>query len=150
MDIRGTAQPAGVEGAHRRREALRHAMVVLEDASSAPVGDRSQWCARLAEALVVAQDTIAEHVRETEAPEGMYDQLEEGHEWLHTKVQRLRDEHPVLMAHARELQHRCELRDDPETIRDDVMALVGQLARHRSHGADLLHEAYNVDVSVGD
>ena len=145
-----TIHPTGVEGAHRRREALRHAMLVLEDAIAHPATDHDAWCARVGDALGVASSTIDGHIAETEAPGGMYDQLVDGHERLHNRVEALRNEHPDLTEHATQLRGRCLLVEDPEDIREGVLDLVARLARHRSRGADLLYEAYSVDVSVGD
>ena len=145
-----TMHPSGVEGAHRRREALRAAMLVLEDAITHPITDHDAWCQRVGEALAVAATTITDHINETEAPGGMYDQLVEGHERLHNRVEALRAEHPELTDTVNALHGECLLVEDPEAIRDGALALLGKLARHRSRGADLLYEAYSVDVSVGD
>jgi hypothetical protein len=33
-----------------------------------------------------------------------------------------------------------------DDARDDVQRLLGEIVRHRQHGADLVYEAYHVDI----
>jgi hypothetical protein len=37
-----------------------------------------------------------------------------------------------------------------DRVRRDLLQLLGRLTHHRQLGADLLYEAYVLDVSVGD
>jgi hypothetical protein len=39
---------------------------------------------------------------------------------------------------------------DPEPLRRRVMTLLGRLTLHRQRGADLVYDAYNVDIAAGD
>ena len=64
----------------------------------------------------------------------------------------LREEHPAIAASIAATTARMEaddvLRDTwpVDQARDDLQRLIGSLVRHRQKGADLVWEAYNVDI----
>ena len=68
-------------------------------------------------------------------------------------VERLRAEHEPLGAAASTLAaHAAAVTTDAEVddVRDEALDLVRRLLEHRHHGAELLFDAYQVDVSSGD
>ncbi len=71
-------------------------------------------------------------------------------------ITRLRDEHVVISdALSEELRAARDLAqnggvDDALTVRDCLTDLIARISRHRQAGADLVYEAYAVDVGVGD
>lgn len=139
-----------LDAAAQRRRALRDALVALEDAISSPSRDAEAWREGVAVRLAALRDAFAEHVAETEGPGGLYDEMEEIAPHVQGKARRLREEHPPLTgaigdAVARFAGPFAE-GTDLDAVRDDVQRLMGRLIRHRSHGADLVWEAYELDI----
>src|SRR5438128_498472 len=71
---------------------------------------------------------------------------------LETNVRRLREEHPEIVQRIDETIARLEqveIGEDTwplEQARDDLQRFMGSVIRHRQRGADLVWEAYNVDI----
>ena len=134
-----------------RRGLLHGALVQLEAAVSAPVaGDEARWCRTLHAALDRLAFTLADHVESTEAPDGLLAEIDHDSPWLHARVDRLRRDHVELVRGTGDVLERCHTDFRPEEIREDVIGLLGQLVRHRHAGADLLYDAYELDLSAGD
>ncbi len=138
--------------AKRRRADLHHTLVEAEEAiSSAAAGRLPQWTADVAKSLGSLRDTLDEHIQVTERTQGLYDEITGLAPHLAGKVRRLRDEHPVLRHMIVELLERLEaraIRDEQELYdtRDDIQRMLGKIVRHRQLGADLVWEAYNLDI----
>jgi hypothetical protein len=136
----------------RRRADLREALVDVEQAISRPaVGREPDWTKEVVIRLEGLAHAIDEHIEITERPDGLYDEISTKAPHLSTKIDQLREEHPVLRDRTRELVSRLQttavgqawpLRD----ARDDLQRLLGQLVRHRQLGSDLVWEAYNLDI----
>jgi chromosome segregation ATPase len=141
-----------LEEARQRRADLHHALVEVEQAISGPAAGREQeWTREVVERLGGLRETIEEHIEVTERADGLYDEILHKAPRLAAAVQRLHDEHPQLRDHTSELIRK--LRTTPvgttwslEDVRDDVQRLLGQIVRHRQRGADLIWEAYNLDI----
>jgi hypothetical protein len=152
MDGPGMAGDA-VQGARTRRERLHECMQELESVIAAPSpGREEQWRQRLASALGALESVFEHHVAETEAASGFFAQVVEHAPRLHRAVERLRDDHTEIATSLRRLSVQVEeaAATAPTDLRDAALDLLGSLARHRQLGADLLYEAYQVDISVGD
>ncbi len=140
------------EEARRRRADMHASLVSLEDAISSPASGRlEQWTAEVTKSLNELLHTIDEHIAVTERPEGLYDDIRMRAPRLSGPIERLHDEHPVMRETCAELVRKFEstpigegwqLRD----ARDEVQHLLGKLVRHRQEGADLVWEAYNLDI----
>ena len=139
-----------LEAAARRRRELRDALVVLEDAVASSVHDPERWRLRVAARLLGLREAFAEHVAETEATGGLYDEMEEIAPHVHGKARRLREEHPPLTSAIVDAVARFDTpfpeATDLNALRDDLQRLMGRLIRHRQHGADLVWEAYQLDI----
>jgi hypothetical protein len=139
--------------ARARRERLHRALVELEETLTGPDTGPS-WHARLRAAAAGMRETVVDHVAESEAPDGLLAQIAEVSPWLSPRAQHLRDEHDDLVATADALVQRCIEADDAETNVDALAELAWELlervSRHRRAGADLLYDAYALDVSAGD
>jgi hypothetical protein len=67
-------------------------------------------------------------------------------------VKRLQDEHPAIETSIAKLLGRLEAGEVDsdawplDKARDDLQRLIGAVVRHRQKGADLVWEAYNVDI----
>jgi hypothetical protein len=136
----------------RRRADLHQALIDVEEAISSPAGGRIEsWTADVTKRLHSLLSTIDEHVQVTERVGGLYDEITTRAPHLSNQVRRLHDEHPAMREQTFELVNRFETeavgdRWPVDEARDDVQRLLGRLVRHRQHGADLVWEAYNLDI----
>ena len=139
-----------LEAAARRRRELREALVAFEDALSSPIGDRVTWRAEVADALETLGHAFEDHVKETEARGGLYDEMSDIAPHVGAKASRLREEHPAitaaLVAASTRLAAPPADEADADAARDDLQRLMGRIVRHRQHGADLVWEAYAIDI----
>ena len=139
--------------ARLRRRTLHEAIVQLEMATSSPAAGRvPDWTARLAKDLTGVRDAFAQHVEATEKPGGLYEEIMGKAPRLANGVDRLRDEHPVITERIDETLARVEsgeIEGDAwpvDNARDELQRLLGLVVRHRQRGADLVWEAYNLDI----
>ena len=88
----------------------------------------------------------------TEKPDGLYDEILKHAPRLENNVRRLREEHPEIVPADRRDDRppgagRDRRRDvAPRKPRDDLQRFMGSVMRPRQRGADLVWEAYNVDI----
>lgn len=133
-----------------RREALRTALVELEDLLTRPPGgDPERWATHVRDGVAHMHHVLRQHVRETEGEGGMLAQLETDAPWLEGRVALLRKEHEDLLGRTGGLLARCR-EGSPETVRDEALELLRAISRHRLQGSDLLYDAYMVDISAAD
>ena len=141
------------EAAQAHRAGLRRAMDATEAALAAPAAGRPvDWAAGVGTALDTLQVAFESHVATTESPDGILDEIVRLSPRLTNPVGGLRRDHGELG----ELLHEqiTALRTAPgapdaewiDARREAVLQLLGRLARHRQHGADLTYEAYGVDI----
>ena len=138
--------------ARRRRADLHNALVDVEEAISGPAAGREpQWTLEVVAALQRLRETIEEHIEVTERAEGLYDEILHKAPRLADAVHRLRAEHPILRDRTSEAI--SKLRTTPldttwtlEEARDEMQRLLGKIVKHRQLGADLVWEAYNLDI----
>ena len=83
--------------------------------------------------------------------EGLYDEIAHRAPRLSGKIERLREEHPAMRDATTALI--AKLASTPvgdawplDEARDDLQRLLGKIVRHRQLGADLVWEAYNLDI----
>lgn len=149
MAAASTDARTDLDRVRERRNALRLTLDALESANAAPANER--WHDRMRDTLQHAADMLSEHVAETEGPDGFFQELVHHEPRVGQNVQALRDEHGEMQRQLAALIDRCENRTClPDEVRDDVEDLMGLLHRHRRAGADLLYEAYKVDIAFGD
>ena len=134
----------------RRRSELRESMTALESALAAAVGDdHGRWAVRVHVALVELSADLRLHVHATEGPRGLHQELVDTEPRTAGAVERLARDHVRMRA---ALDALLLLLDGPypvsdaEAIRSQAVALLGDLARHRQRGADVVYEALHVDV----
>ena len=152
MDPDKTLTPALGE-ARKRRQTLHDAIVQLEMAISSPAAGRmDDWRGQVTKDMVGVRDAFDQHIIVTEKPGGLYEEIMERAPRLAGTVKRLQDEHPNIEASIAKLLARLEageVNSDTwplDRARDDLQRLIGAVVRHRQKGADLVWEAYNVDI----
>ena len=130
-----------------RRAELRESMGALELALAAPLADPGHWLERVHAALVELDGDLCAHVEITEGPEGLHRDVTDIAPRLAEPARQLADEHGV----ARRLVDDLLAAAEPdhahlERVRTQANELLAMLVRHRQRGADLVYEAYQVDV----
>lgn len=142
-----------------RREALLQAVVGLEDALAGPIGDQERWRLRVAMAVDHAVARISEHVAQTEGPGNILDEILAVAPRLERRVKQMTVDHENLEKAADRLALAvAELTPDDDSltagqiedyaiaVRNQAVDVMGQITRHRQRGADLIYEAYQVDL----
>lgn len=143
-----TVAPA-IEGVKARRADLHNALIDLErrTAAAAP-GREEQWGMGVRAALDRVTHEFAEHVSATEGADGLFEQVRRRAPRLDHHTQRLTEDHGRITA---ELTTAIAALDsDVAGAREAVLSLLAHLARHRQMGADLVYEAYAVDLGGSD
>lgn len=142
-----------LDEARRRRKTLHDSLVHLEVAISSPAAGRIDgWTAQVLKEMVGVRDAFEQHVLVTEKPDGLYDEILGRAPRLETGIQRLKDEHPTIHDAITEMVARLEQTEiggvqwPLEDARDDLQRFIGRVIKHRQRGADLVWEAYNVDI----
>ena len=147
--IVGAADP-GLDALRRRRAELGGSMAALEQALAQPSSGRhSAWAERVDVALVELSADFAEHVAVTEGSDGLHDAVLASTPRLSHSIRRLVAEHTAIKGLIGELLAGVRppvAADDVDTVLELATALLARLVRHRQHGADLIHEAYQFDI----
>ena len=133
--------------AHRAE--LRESLQAVEEALAHPIARGADWSGRLKAALAELDHDFAGHVELTEGEGGLYDRITKAAPRLSTTIKRLVDEHvrfnETIDGFIRALDD-GSAPGDLAPFREEVTDLVGKLVRHRQKGADLIYEAYEVDL----
>jgi hypothetical protein len=139
--------------AARRRQTLHEALVALEVAISSPASKRiPDWTRQVTKEAVAVRDAWEQHIDGTEKPGGLYEEIVGLSPRLAGTVDRLRAEHPEITEAVTQMVARLEhveiggLEWPLDDARDDLQRFIGKVIRHRQRGADLVWEAYNVDI----
>ena len=143
-----------VEGARLQealvtRERLGDRLACMRRALDAPLGAGPRWLARFGDELDGLCDALAEHILETEGLHGVLGEIEGQAPRLAREVSRLRTEHAVLAAGCLRLRARLGGAPSPRDVRRRARRLVARFERHRHRGADLVYEAFGVDLGGG-
>lgn len=144
---------AALAAARERRIGLHRALVAVEAAlAAAAAADRGEWLTRVFATLVDLRDAFADHVRVVEATEGVLPAALEAHPRLQHEVDVLTAEHDTIAADldaALASVHQLA-GEGAGAVRERILTLVLAMARHRQRGADLVYEAFSVDIGGSD
>jgi hypothetical protein len=146
------AGQAHLDAVRVRRESLHQALVGLEDALSTPIGDSERWRLRVAMAVDHAANRVDEHIWEAEASDGLLNQVVSEVPRLFCRAARLRDDHLQLRKEIYELRvvlaeiDDADVAEQGDSLRKEALEFLGHVAVHRQRGADLIYEAYQVDI----
>ncbi|HEX7464142.1 MAG TPA: hypothetical protein VF382_04505 [Actinomycetota bacterium] len=138
--------------AGRRPGDLQYALVQTEQAVlGTTTGGLDVWTGEVASALGQLQEAIEVHIELAERPGGLNDEIRHKAPRLSSRVKRLQREHPILHARIEELMaflHRPGVGDKwpPDEARDDIRRLLRMVERHRQSTADVVWEAYHLDI----
>jgi hypothetical protein len=144
------AERSDLAGLRSQRADVHSALVDVEEAVATPLGS-DDWADGVHDALVELAAAFERHIAATERREGLFDDVVRASPRLLKAVERLRDDHVVIrqsladaLVEVRGLR-RWEA-GSAEKLREMVVGVVARLARHRQAGADLVYEAYSVDI----
>lgn len=132
-----------------RRQDLYDAMRALE-ASAARASGQPDWVEVVRNALDDLESCLARHVAEIESPDGLFAEVLDRAPHLAPVVDSLRREHEEIEGKCRMALEMTDEVPDPGQIRRTILDLLGLLAVHRQTGAELLFDAYNVDLAGGE
>ncbi len=136
----------------RRRADLHHALIGVERAISSPaVGREDDWTKDVVVQLQDLRHALEEHIEVTEREQGLYAEVCQRAPRLSNAVDRLRAEHPEIRDSAVSTIEKLEATPVGDAwplaeARDELQRLLGRVVRHRQLGADLVWEAYNLDI----
>ena len=153
MSEREEQRSPALEEARRRRKTLHDSLVALEVAISSPAAGRiPEWTGVVLKEMVGVRDAFEQHVVVTEKPDGLYEEILGRAPRLENAISRLKDEHPDIAEAVATSVARLEqveiggIEWPLDDARDDLQRFIGRVIRHRQKGADLVWEAYNVDI----
>ena len=153
MDPKDELTPA-LEAAKRRRATLHDTIVHLEESISSPAAGRiAEWTEQVSKEMTGVRDAWEQHVIVTEKPGGLYEEIMERAPRLAGNIHRLQGEHPSIGEAVEAMVSKLGSMEigtpegwSLEAARDDLQRFIGLVVKHRQRGADLVWEAYNVDI----
>jgi len=133
----------------KRRQRLYDAMRQLEWAA-ARASQQHDWLEIVSGASVELKQALDEHVEQTEGAGEFLEDLVSQAPRLAADADLLRREHRALVSSCERLQSTTRSALDIGGIRRSVLVLLGLIVEHRQRGAELLYDAFNVDLGDGD
>ena len=133
-----------------RRDRLQDANAALATAADAPADDPDAWRSAVVGAAAELRRVFADHVHGTEGADGFFAAVLDHAPRLAHQARALRDEHRPLEQAVDDLVALADAPGDPDPVRAAARAVVTVVDRHRHRGAQLVLDAYNVDVAAGD
>lgn len=140
-------------GALDRHDELTTAIEGLERAlAEAGVHRERPWSKRASSALDLVRQMIRAHAEDVEASRGLFDEIQSVAPRLSRRVDRLREEHASLSVRASELADSLSALDeiDVARLRRTAAPLLSDLRAHRASEADLMFEAFWMELGAAD
>jgi WS/DGAT/MGAT family acyltransferase len=137
-----------------RRDDFYEAVLGLERAMAEPAGDDAPgWAAGARAAAHELRGVLEQHIAETEASGSFFDDVSEHYPHLTYAATKLRAEHEPLLAgvdHLAETLATVVDDDGVDAARTEALEVIKAMLMHRHRGAEIVFDAYNVDVATGD
>ena len=148
------ADAGTLDEVRERRARLRRAMGELAAAAEAPLVDEpARWATDLGASLDRLAGAWARHIAITEADGGLFGQIRTDAPHLDPQLQRLHRDHDTIRDAIIMIRGRlADAADDTTKLqqsRESVTTLISDLIRHRQRGADVVYQAYEVDLGGG-
>jgi hypothetical protein len=138
-----------------RKRSLGALHDVEHSAGTGAPGREATWRIDLRRTLTALASALQEQLGNALASDGLYSDIERDVPRLSRRVERLRRSYGELLDRLSALQH-CVASisgtagADTADVRARIAAFTTELRRVRGEEADLLYEAYLVDIGVGD
>jgi hypothetical protein len=142
------------ERSREKRRGVRQASADLEEALARPASqDATEWSAATADCLALLAAAFELHAQQSEGPGGLLPEIVEVSPRCAPAVEQIKRDHRDILTEMRLLETSARACDDVAQIKDlreQALGLLHAIARHRQRGADLIYEAYSVDIEAGD
>ena len=143
-----------IDAVRVRRAELRESLNFVEYCLAAPASGRAVvWGEAVHDALGTLARDFRAHVEVTEGPGGLHSSILARDLRLTNAVADLTGEHADMAAEIATLVSDSEppvTESDVDDLRERATRLLGHLVRHRQAGADLVYEAFSLDVGGAD
>jgi hypothetical protein len=137
-----------------RRDALYDSVMALENALAAPTSGRPDaWCTQLHDRVANVHTVLEAHVHETESDGGFFDDVRDQAPQLLHAVEQVQAQHGPLLAATDDLERQVDAAreaGDVAAVRAAGLDLIHRVLEHRHRGAELVYDAYSVDISAAD
>src|SRR2546421_11889708 len=122
---------------------------------SAATGRPGEWAARVSEQLTRLRAAFDRHVEITEAPDGLLEEVIEETPRLVPRVERLKKDHVDIRVGIEEAMAAVAdtssfTPEQVEPLQKTVVGVLAQIVHHRHLGADVVYQAYSVDIDAAD
>lgn len=141
------------EAAVEQRRGLRSAAAALEAAALGPTEDAQAWAKAVLPALGDVRRAWVHHTEFTESADGLFAEIIEQAPRLMHAVRNLEAEHDTVLAAIGDCENAtldATRGSGTDAAATCVTELLAAIVRHRDRGAQLVYDAYTVDVSSGD
>jgi hypothetical protein len=145
-----------VDEARKQRAGVRAACERLEHAAASPSSARErEWCGVFATRLSELGSAFRRHVEVTEAGDGLFAEIIERAPRLTHRTQELQRDHRDIEDTIEGASATLAAVPSPdhatvEAARTAALDLLTRISRHRHLGAELVYDAYNVDIEAAD
>ena len=123
----------------------------MESALAAP-SQRGNWIKSVQDSLDSLAVELDAHVAEVERNGGLFSSIMLQAPQLADKIEQLRRQHEELESAIAEVVSaagKANAAEEPDEVRRFGLALMGAFVRHRHRGADLVYDAYDIDIGGG-
>jgi hypothetical protein len=135
------------------RNTAHDALHDLENALSAPgPGRHRAWLHDVAASIDKLIDALGTQAGTDADSASLLSDIATDQPRLAPRIDQLRADHRNIVAELRMIRQRTDDRDDIDVaaLRDQLAETARRFRRHRSQEADLVYEAVNVDLGLGD
>jgi hypothetical protein len=143
-----------LDKSRERRRGVQQACADLEQAIARPASPSVEaWSASVAAAVGEVAETFKRHVQHSEGPEGLLPGITATAPRLAHAVDDLRRDHEEILSRIDLVRAMAVGANDPaqvQAVREDSLKLIQSIAAHRYRGADLVYDAYMVDIEAAD
>ena len=142
-----------LDAVRRRRAELSDSIAMVRAALADPVESPVVWGERVQQEVARLALDFVEHIDVTEGVGGLHESITESAPRLRRAVDVLTAEHDDMEADIADLALATEppvMARDVETIKVRGTLLLDRLVKHRQRGADLVYEAFELDLGAGD
>jgi hemerythrin HHE cation binding domain-containing protein len=132
---------------------VRAAAEEVERALATASGGRTQpWSTEMASRTRRLLQAFDQHISATESTEGLFSEVIEDAPRLVHRVEQLQADHVAIREAITDLVGRTQAgaASDVDEVRELALELLGRISRHRHLGAELVYEAYTVDIEAAD
>ncbi|GAA4119367.1 hypothetical protein GCM10022415_19330 [Knoellia locipacati] len=141
---------AYLERVRAHRAELGESLAALDAALALPIGLGVLWRRRVRAALTELEHDLRDHRAITEEPGGLYSDAVARAPRLASLAKRQMEDHldfvEVVQRLLGEREAGLQSAEAVAAHREAATELVGRIIRHRQRGADLIYEAYEVDI----